>query len=113
MLFGTVNVIQEGEAVMFYRYDRNLNGYMIAGLIIPPSMQARLDFGKIIRYFLSDIVRDKDIYYSMMPSADNTVLAKLVNYYDTIEGVKIYKVDNSIKEQYSAFNKHLIERANR
>ena len=32
------------------------------------------------------------------------------SYYDTIEGRKLYKVDNYLKKQYSSYEKHL-ERA--
>jgi hypothetical protein len=33
-----------------------------------------------------------------------------VDYHDTINGFKIYKVDNYLKQQYSNYDKHL-ERA--
>ena len=33
-----------------------------------------------------------------------------MNYHDTIDGLKIYKVDNFLKSEYSNYDKH-IERA--
>ena len=52
MIFAHTSLIQEGEAALFYRFDKVLNGYMIAGLFVLPNIEARLDFSKIWTYFV-------------------------------------------------------------
>ena len=110
MIFTHVSLIQEGEAVLFYRFDRKLNGYMIAGVIIADTMKAKLEFAKVWKYFVSEIVQADDIYTSIALGAANSMFDKYLDYYDTIDGLKFYKVDNFLKKQYSSYEKHL-ERA--
>tara|TARA_B110000438_G_C15329489_1_gene443069 strand:+ start:198 stop:542 length:345 start_codon:yes stop_codon:yes gene_type:complete len=110
MIFTHVSLIQEGEAALFYRFDRKLSGYMIAGVIISDTMEARLEFVKVWKYFVSEIVQKDDIYASIPLSVTNSMFTNYTSYYDTIEGRKLYKVDNYLKKQYSNYEKHL-ERA--
>ena len=110
MIFAHASLIQEGEAVLFYRFNRPLNGYMIAGLIIAPNLQARLHFAKVWKYFVSEVVQADDIYCSIPIEAENDMFKNYLSYHDTINGLKIYKVDNFLKKQYSSYDKH-IERA--
>ena len=110
MIFTHVSLVQEGEAALFYRFDRKLNGYMIAGVIISDTMEAKLEFVKVWKYFVSEIVQKDDIYASIPLSTTNSMFTNYTSYYDTIEGRKLYKVDNYLKKQYSSYEKHL-ERA--
>lgn len=112
MIFAHTSLIQEGEAALFYNFNKKLNGYMIAGLLIAPNLPAKLDFIKIWKYFVSEVVRKDDIYCSTVVGIDNSIIAKCLQYHDTLEGIKIYKVDNYVKNQYSEYAKHL-ERTNR
>ena len=105
MILGCVNLIQEGESILFYRYDRKLNGYMIAGMFIASTLEAKLNFAKIWKYFVSEIVRKGDIYCSILPGANNTMFDNYLDYYDTVDGLKIYKVDNVFKNKYSNYSK--------
>ena len=43
MIFTHVSLVQEGESALFYRFDRSLNGYMIAGVFVAPNIQAKLN----------------------------------------------------------------------
>ena len=110
MIFTHVSLIQEGEAALFYRFDRKLNGYMIAGVLISDNMDAKLQFVKVWKYFVSEIVQKDDIYASIPLGTTNSMFTNYTSYYDTIEGRKLYKVDNYLKKQYSSYEKHL-ERA--
>ena len=110
MIFTHVSLIQEGEAALFYRFDRKLKGYMIAGVIISDTMEAKLEFVKVWKYFVSEIVQKDDIYASIPLGTTNSMFTNYTSYYDTIEGRKLYKVDNYLKKQYSSYEKHL-ERA--
>ena len=106
MIFTHVSLIQEGEAALFYRFDRKLNGYMIAGVLISDNMDAKLQFVTVWKYFVSEVVQADDIYASIPIGLSNSMFANYTTYYDTIEGLKIYKVDNYLKKQYSEYDKH-------
>jgi len=106
MIFTHVSLVQEGEAVLFYRFDRKLNGYMIAGLVVGASAEAKLDFAKIWTYFVSEVVQADDIYCSIPLEGEHTMFDNYVTYHDTINSLKIYKVDNFLKKQYSNYDKH-------
>ena len=105
MLFKHCSLIQEGDAILFYRYDRTLKGYVIPGLIVAPTLSAGKAFLRLWKYFLGEIVGADDIYCSLVH--ESSMIAKFVTYHSEIEGRKIYKVDNSFKDQYSAYTKHL------
>jgi len=110
LIFAHSSIIQEGEAALFYRFSRVLNGYMIAGVFVAPNIEAKLNFAKVWKYFVSEIVQADDIYCSVPLGVNNSLFENYLNYHDTIDGLKIYKVDNYLKTQYSSYDKH-IERA--
>ncbi len=107
MIFAHSSLIQEGESALFYRYNRQLNGYMINGLFIAPNLKAKLAFAKVWKYFVSEIVRADDMYCSVPLENENSMFTNCLKYYNTIQGLRIYKVDNFLKEQYSTYDKHL------
>jgi hypothetical protein len=106
MIFAHATIIQEGEAILFYNYNRKLSGYMIAGIIISPNTKARMCFAKVWRYFASEVVRGDDIYCSIALDKEDSMFINFLKYYGTIKGLRIYKVDNSLKEQYSSYQEH-------
>ena len=110
MIFGHCSIIQEGEAALFYRFNRPLNGYMIAGMLIAPNPAAKIAFAKIWKYFVSEVVTSDDIYCSIVPGEDNTIFQNYLEYHSDLNGLKIYKVDNFIKDQYSTYARHLENR---
>jgi len=110
MIFTHASMIQEGESALFYRFNRPLNGYMIAGVFIAPNLTAKLDFVKVWKYFVSEIVQSDDIYASIPLGVTSSMFENYMNYHDTIDGFKIYKVDKYLKKKYSNYDKHL-ERA--
>ena len=105
MIFAHTSLIQEGESALFYRFNRPLNGYMIAGLFIAPNMEAKLNFAKVWKYFVSEIVQADDIYCSIPVGVTSSMFDNYLDYHDTIDGLKIYKVDNFLKKQYSNYDK--------
>ena len=106
MIFTHASMIQEGESALFYRFNRPLNGYMVAGLFIAPDMVSKMNFAKIWKYFVSEIVQADDIYCTISLELLNSMFNKYVDYHSTIDGIKIYKVDNFLKKQYSSYDKH-------
>ena len=88
MIFGHCSIIQEGEAALFYRFNKPLNGYMIAGLLVAPNPAAKMAF--------------------IVAGTENTLFENYLTYHSTLEnGLKIYKVDNFLKDKYSTFAKHV------
>ena len=112
MIFAHVSLVQEGEAALFYKFDRKLNGYMIAGVLISDNMEAKLQFVKVWKYFVSEIVQKDDIYCSVPLGINNSLFENYLKYYDTIDELKIYKVDNYLKSEYSNYDKHLEQAGN-
>jgi len=106
MIFAHSSIIQEGEAALFYRFSRPLNGYMIAAILISDNMEAKMNFAKVWTYFVSEIVQADDIYASLPLESQNPMFNNYLDYHDTIDGLKIYKVDNFLKKQYSNYDKH-------
>jgi len=106
MIFAHTSIIQEGEAAIFYRFNRPLNGYMIAGMFIASNITAKLNFVKVWKYFVSEIVQADDVYCSVPLDVTNSMFKNYLEYHDTIEGLKIYKVDKFLKKQYSEYDKH-------
>lgn len=103
MIFAHCSIIQEGESAIFYRFNRQLNGYMIAGVFVAPNVQAKLNFVKVWKYFVTDVVRDDDIYCSVPLGVENNMFTDYLKFHDKISGLNIYKVDNFLKKQYSAY----------
>ena len=112
MIFAHASLIQEGEAALFYRYDKQLDGYMIAGVLVSPTVEAKLNFAKVWTYFVSEVVREDDIYCSIPLEGQNAMFDNYLDYHSTKEGLKIYKVDNFLKKQYSSYEKHLEQAGN-
>jgi hypothetical protein len=106
MIFTHVNLIQEGECALFYRFSRELKGYLIAGILVGTTMPAKLNFAKVWKYFVSEVVQDDDIYCSIMAGLDNNpMFDRYLDYHSTISGIKMYKIDNYLKHQHSTFEK--------
>ncbi len=110
MIFAHCSIIQEGEAALFYRFNKQLNGYMIAGLLIASNPAAKLAFVKIWKYFVSEIVTSDDIYCSILVGTENSLFKEYLTYHSDLDGLKIYKVDNSLKNQYSTYARYLENR---
>ena len=107
MVFAHVSLIQEGQAALFYRHTKKMKGYMIAGTLIGPDLIDKMNFAKICKYFVSEVVQSYDIYCSILVGAENSMFTNYLDYYDTIDGLKIYKVDNYLKQKYSDYDKHV------
>jgi|TARA_B110000263_G_C15251479_1_gene484328 hypothetical protein len=107
MIFAHSSLIQEGEAVLFYRFNRALNGYMVAGLYIAPDMVSKMNFAKVWKYFVSEIVQADDIYCTISLDVMNSMFKKYIDYHSTVDGIKIYKVDKFLKKKYSSYDKHI------
>ncbi len=80
---------------------------MIAGLFVAPDTAGKLAFVKVWKYFVSEVVTSDDIYCSIPIYVENNMFEKYVTPHSVIDGLQIYKVDNFLKEQYSAYTKHL------
>lgn len=107
MIFQHCKLIQDDGCVLFYQYNRYLKGYLIAGLLTSPDTRGKASFVKVWKYFVSSIVRSSDIYCSIPDYTSNELFANYTTYHSTLDNIKIYKVDNYLKESYSEYTKHL------
>lgn len=112
MIFAHCSIIQEGESALFYRYNRPLKGYMIAGVFVAPNTAAKIAFAKVWRYFVSEVVQADDIYCSVPLGVENAMFRDYLEYHSDLGSLKIYKVDNSLKDQYSSYAKRLQNQTN-
>ena len=80
---------------------------MLAGTLVGPALIDKVNFAKVWTYFVSELVRADDIYCSILVGTENSMFANYLDYHDTIDGLKIYKVDNYLKHQYSSYDKHI------
>lgn len=112
VIFKHCSLIQEGESVLFYRYNRVLKGYMINGLFVANNLEAKLAFVKVWKYFVSEVVQADDMYCSVLLDSESDMFSNYLTFHEEIDGIKIYKVDNFLKEQFSAYTKHLESQTN-
>ncbi len=80
---------------------------MIAGVFVAPNVAAKLAFAKVWKYFVSEVVQADDIYCSVPLGIENSMFANYLDYHSNLGDLKIYKVDNFLKEQYSSYAKHV------
>lgn len=105
MNFYHSSVIQYGEAVLFYRFNSKLGGYFINGVITSGSQESKLDFFKVWKYFLNEVVRDKEVFCAFMSEDNFNFFKDHTEYYDEINGMKVYKVDNVFVKTISSYYK--------
>lgn len=107
MKFYPCTLLQDDKVALVYTYNRELKGYMIAGLYIHDTVAAKLRFAKVWKYFVTEIVRNDDIYCSIPISEEHSMFRGYLEFYDKIEDMDIYKVDNYLKHQYSDYLTHV------
>lgn len=112
MIFKQCKLIQDSGCVLFYRYERELNGYMIAGLFTHEGIPGKVSMAKVWKYFVSEIVRGDDIYCAIPDYAMNELFTNYTTEHSIVDGVQIYKVDNYLKESYSEYTKHVESKRN-
>jgi len=100
-------VIQEGDAILFFMNNLQLGGYVIIGAIAGPTQKAKIDGWKVWNYFVNNVVKDKDIYCSLMVAQEDNVFGRLMKFHASVNGTKIYKLDKSVKDKYSRVFTHL------
>lgn len=97
MIVQYCKIIQKPNCALFYKYSKELNGYFIAGILIKDTLEGRLDFVSIWKYFIQDIVLKDDIYCSLFFEEKANILEQTTTYHTTIDGVAIYKVENYLQ----------------
>jgi hypothetical protein len=108
LTFQKSSVIQYGSAILFYRFDKHLNGYFINGVLTSGTKESKLDFYQIWKYFLNEVVRDKDVFCSFVSEQNVDFFKDHTKYYDEINGMKVYKVDNVFIKTISSYYKAAI-----
>lgn len=95
VLFSPAQLLQKGEAMLVYQYRRDLEAFLIAGILCAPNTSARIDLTKILRYFFIEIVRNKDAYCSLFLEGLTEVFPGQLKYAKELNGLSLFKVDQS------------------
>lgn len=109
LVFQKSSVIQYGESILFYRFDSNLGGYFINGVLTSGSDESKTDFFTIWKYFLNEVVRDKGVFCTFVSQQNVDFFKDHTQYYDEINGMKVYKVDNVFIKTISSYYKAAIK----
>jgi len=91
--FHHCTVLQKGEAFIYYMYNRELNGYLIASMVVANNMKAKIHLASIIKYFFTEISRNKDVYCSLFEDGLE-FFSEYITEHGELNGVKIYKIES-------------------
>ncbi len=95
--FQHCTVLQKGNAVIFYNYNRELEGYFITGIIVAKDMTAKLHLASLIKYFFTEIVRNKDVYCSLFDDESDFFNGHITKHSE-INGMQVYKINSYGKD---------------
>ena len=66
--FHRCTVLQNGNAYLYYRHDKRINGYLALTIAIGDDFKDKKNFAKLLKYFFNEIIINDDLYVSF---ADN------------------------------------------
>jgi len=62
--FHRCTVLQNGNAFLYYRHNKLLNGYHALSVMIGDDFKDKKSFAELLSYFFNEIVIDDDLYVS-------------------------------------------------
>lgn len=95
VLFSPAQLLQKGEAMLIYQYRRDLEAFLIAGILCAPNTSARVDLVKVLQYFFNEIVKNKDVYCSLFLDGITEIFPGQIKYAKELNGLSLFKVDQS------------------
>lgn len=95
LLFAAASVIQKGEAMLFYQWRKDLNGYLVAAIICAPNTYARIDLTRVMSYWFKEIVKDRDAYCSLFLDGIIDIFPGQLHYAQELNGLSVFKIDRS------------------
>lgn len=91
--FHHCTVLQKGEAFIYYMYNRELDGFLIASLVCASNTEAKVNLASLLKYFFTEIVRKKDAYCSLFDGEEDNFFPGHTVEHTEINGMPIYKID--------------------
>ena len=64
--FHRCTVLQNGNAFLYYRHNKLLNGYHALSIVIGDEFKDKKSFAELLQYFFNEIVIDDDLYVSFV-----------------------------------------------
>jgi len=101
---GKCNYIQKGQATLIHGRSVDLSGSIVIGIFIGKQIRDKFNFADIWRHFVTNVVKEKNIYCVIYDGAvDTHVFKNQMKYHSTIDGLKVYKIDNFILDNPAAY----------
>jgi len=109
---GKCNYLQKGQATLIHGYSKDLRGSIVIGIFIGKQRRDKFDFADIWRHFVTNIVKEKDMYCIIYDGAvDTHVFKNQMNYHSILDGLEVYKINNFIVDNPAAYP-NIITKAN-
>ena len=85
-------------------YESDLKGSIVIGVFIGKQIRDKFHFAEIWRHFVTEIVKEKNIYCIIYDGAiDTHVFKNHMKYHSTLDGLKVYKINNFIMDNPDAY----------
>jgi hypothetical protein len=95
ILFTSATLLQKGEAIITYKYNKDISAYLIASILCAPNTSARIDLTKALMYLFNNITKDRDVYCSLFLDGITDIFPGQIEYSKELNGLSVFKIDNS------------------
>ena len=93
---GKCNYLQKGQASLIHSYSVTLNGSLVVGVFVGKQIRDKFDFAAVWRHFVTNIAKEKSIYCVIYDGyLETQVFKNQMEYHSTLDGLKVYKINNS------------------
>jgi|TARA_R110000744_G_scaffold193129_1_gene312139 hypothetical protein len=101
---GKCNYLQKGQASLIHAHSIDLDGSLVIGIFIGKQIRDKFNFADVWRHFVVNIAREKSIYCVIYDGAvDTHAFRNQMEYHSTIDGLKVYKINNFIVDNPAAY----------
>jgi len=91
--FHHCTVLQKGEAFIYYMYNRNLEGFLIASIVCADNTVAKVHLASLLKYFFAEVSRSKSVYCSLFDGDENKLFPGHVTPHSELNGMQVYKIE--------------------
>jgi hypothetical protein len=104
IISGKCNYLQKGQASLIHAYSVDLTGSLVIGVFIGKQIRDKFNFADVWRHFVTNIAKKKSIYCVIYDGAvDTHVFKNQMEYHSSIDGLKVYKINNFILDNPAAY----------
>jgi len=89
--FNHCTALQKGEAYIYYMYNRQLEGFLIASMVAADNSKAKIHLAQLIQYFFTEISRNKDVYCSLFNDSLDAFKDRIEEQGE-LNGITIFKI---------------------